>query len=71
MTTIAKTKTRELLHPVLAVASIATVASYYQRAGRNIGEVLQFVDGHRASLTYAEIGQLEAELKEQAAETAV
>lgn len=61
-----KNRTRELLHPLLKVPAVAVVTGYYQRNGRNIGEVLQFVDGHRASLTYAEISNLEAELREAA-----
>lgn len=61
--TTTKTRTRELLHPLLKVPAVVVVTGYYQRNGRNIGEVLQFVDGHRASLTYAEISNLEAELR--------
>lgn len=68
--TTTKTRTRELLHPLLKVPAVAVVTGRYYAAGRNIGEVLQFVDGHRASLTYAEISNLEAELRETA-ETAV
>jgi hypothetical protein len=48
-----------LMHPTLNVPAVATSTSYYRsHAGRAIGLVLVFADGHTASLTYAEIGQL-------------
>ncbi len=52
-------RARELMHPLLNVPSVATVVGFYiGAAGRNIGEELQFCDGHRCKLTYTEIGAL-------------
>lgn len=57
-------RARELMHPVLSVPSVATVVGYYIGAhGRNIGEELQFCDGHRCKLTYNEIGKLQDALE--------
>lgn len=56
-------KTRELLHPIHRVPAVADVVGYYLDpvTSRNIGEELQFCDGHRCKLTYAEIQDLQVE----------
>jgi hypothetical protein len=57
-------KTYRLMHPTLHVPAVATSTNYYRSpAGKAIGMVLQFADGHTASLTYGEIGQLQEALK--------
>lgn len=61
-----KQKTRELIHPLLDVPAVAVEVDYWRRNGRTAGLVLQFCDGHRASLTFAEVERLQ-----EAAKTAV
>lgn len=48
-----------LRHPLNGCEAVATQAGYYQKNGRAVGLVLEFADGHRASLSYAEIRQLQ------------
>lgn len=52
-------QTRELQHPLHQVPAVAQVVGYYVKNGRNVGEELQFCDGHRCKLTYAEITKLQ------------
>jgi hypothetical protein len=52
-----------LMHPTLHVPAVATSTNYYRHAGRAIGLVLVFADGHTASLSYREIGELEDALQ--------
>lgn len=47
-----------LLHPLHKVPAVAQRVGYYTHEAKVIGYELQFPDGHRCSLTYAEIGQL-------------
>lgn len=54
-----KQKTRELMHPVENVPAVAVEVDYWRQNGRAVGLVLQFCDGHRASLTYNEIEKLQ------------
>jgi hypothetical protein len=59
------------MHPLLNVPAVATSTNYYRsHAGRAIGLVLHFADGHVAALTYREISQLSDALK-PARETSV
>lgn len=51
--------TYELQHPLHQVPAVAVQAGHYRQNGRNIGLELQFCDGHRASLTYDEIEELQ------------
>jgi len=48
-----------LRHPLNHCPAAAEQVGYYQRNGRAVGLVLQFADGHRASLTYTEIRELQ------------
>ena len=50
-----------LRHPLLGCPASASVKGRYVKDGRNVGLVLQFADGHTASLTYDEIGRLQAD----------
>lgn len=52
-------KTRELMHPVEGVPAVAIEVDYWRQNGRVVGLVLQFVGGHRASLTFDEIERLQ------------
>ena len=47
-----------LLHPNEEVPAVAQRVGYYTEAAKVIGYELQFPDGHRCHLTYAEIGDL-------------
>jgi hypothetical protein len=60
MNTTVEKKTRQLRHPLHNAPATATVEGFYHDpdTGRNVGEVLQFPDGHRASLRYGEIAEL-------------
>lgn len=59
MTTIqTEIKVIYLLHPVKQIPAEAQRIGYYLEAGRVVGYELQFPDGHRCKLTYAEIGEL-------------
>lgn len=49
-----------LRHPLLNCPAVARPLDYYRVGGRNIGLVLQFADGHTASMTYKEIARLQA-----------
>jgi hypothetical protein len=52
------------MHPLLNVPAVATSTNYYRSpAGRAIGLVLVFADGHVTSLTYGELGRLSDALK--------
>jgi hypothetical protein len=54
-----------LAHPLLHVPAQAVTVNYFRNGrGRAIGYVVQFADGHLASLTYGEIGQLREALRE-------
>lgn len=48
-----------LRHPLTGCPAVADPVRYYQQNGRNVGLVLQFPDGHTASLSYSEIGELQ------------
>ena len=52
-------KTIHLTHPIHNCPAVADVTGYHRENGRNIGLKLQFPDGHTASLTYTEIGELQ------------
>jgi hypothetical protein len=56
---VVELKAVHLQHPLLGCPAMAEFADYYLVNGRNVGMVLQFPDGHRASLTYAEIESLQ------------
>lgn len=58
MTIQTEIKMIHLLHPIERVPAEAQRIGYYLQAGRAIGYELQFPDGHRCKLTYAEIGEL-------------
>lgn len=47
-----------LLHPIQKVPAAAQRVGYYTETAKVIGYELQFPDGHRCQLTYAEIGHL-------------
>lgn len=49
-----------LRHPLNDCPAVAERVGYYRLAGYNVGLVLRFADGHTASLTYAEIRDLQA-----------
>jgi len=51
-------KVIHLLHPIQRAPAEAQRIGYYTQAGRAVGYELQFPDGHRCNLTYAEIGKL-------------
>lgn len=59
-------KTKELLHPIQNVPAVATIVSDWMKNGRFIGLELQFPDGHRCKLTFAEIQAAQAALEEEA-----
>ena len=60
--------THPLIHPLRpgALPERAQIVNYYHQNGRAVGLVLTFADGHRASLTFAEVERLQ-----EAAKTAV
>lgn len=53
-------KTKQLLHPLLHVPAVATIVKDWMVNGRYHGLELQFPDGHRCLLTFAEIAALQA-----------
>ena len=58
MTIKTEVKIIYLLHPNERVPAVAQRVGYYTEAAKVIGYELQFPDGHRCHLTYAEIGDL-------------
>ena len=48
-----------LRHPLTNTPATAAAVGYHTQAGRAVGLVLQFPDGHRCHLTYNEIGNLQ------------
>lgn len=48
-------KSYNLIHPLHGVPAVATQEDYWREKGRAVGLELQFCDGHRACMTYAEI----------------
>lgn len=50
-----------LTHPIVNVPATAVIISPYMKDERQVGQVLQFADGHTASLTWAEIRQTQRE----------
>lgn len=62
-------KTKTLLHPLHNVPTVAEIVDFYRdpAPGRNAGLVLQFPDGHTASMTYDEIKKAIIKAEEVAA----
>lgn len=54
-----------LQHPTLHVPAEALQVGYYREAGRIVGLELQFADGRRMKLTFAEIADLQAALAQE------
>ena len=61
MTTITPIQAYNLLHPLLNVPAVATVAGWYAESGRVVGLKLEFACGHTANLRYDEIRELTAD----------
>lgn len=59
VTSNASTKPVKLHHPINGCPAMAQPQGYYHQAGRAVGLVLLFPDGHTASLTFAEIRNLQ------------
>lgn len=59
MSTQTEIKQIELRHPINHCPATAVQTAYYFENGRCAGLVLLFPDGHTASLTYAEIRELQ------------
>ena len=51
--------TVQLTHPILGCPAVASIADWYRQNGRNVGLILEFPDGHTASLSYSEIEALQ------------
>lgn len=49
-----------LRHPLNGCPAVAEPTGFYRQNGRVVGLVLQFADGHTASLTFDEIRELQA-----------
>jgi hypothetical protein len=57
---VAQVAAVHLRHPLLpGCPAVAAVVDWYRVNGRNAGLVLEFPDGHTASLTYDEIAELQ------------
>jgi len=61
-------KTKSLIHPVLHVPAVADVVGDWMVNGRYHGLKLQFADGHRVYMTFAEIAEAQAALPVEAPE---
>lgn len=59
-------KTIKLLHPIHDVPAVADVVDKLFDNGRYTGYILQFPDGHRTQMTFAEIYIAQDGLEEEA-----